>query len=137
MSDVFYDIVMATVNMQQAQLENEQRNAVTTNEFAKSLYAYYDWANQQLKNDSKAVQNAANPPDGSKPDASKVQAAETQFNLDNQLFQNFENTFNTTVQASQTQTQQVAQDQRMTVQFSTDAVGVESYVGNLLASRLG
>ena len=136
MSDVFYDIVMATINMQQAQLQNEQTSAVTTDEFAKSLYAYYDWANQQLKADSDAVTTAANPPDG-KPDASKVQAAETKFNLDNQIFQNFENTFNTTVQASQTQTQQVAQDQRMTVQFSTDAVGVESYLGNLLSSRLG
>jgi len=134
MTDVFYAIEMATINMQQAQLENEQTTAVTTDEFAKSLYAYYDWANAQLAADAKAVADEANK---EKPDPSKVQALETKFNLDNQIFQNFENTLNTTVQASQTETQQVAQDQHMTVQFATDAVGVESYLGNLLASRLG
>jgi|SRR3990167_416291 len=134
MTDVFYAIEMATINMQQAQLENEQTTAVTTDEFAKSLYAYYDWANAQLAADAKAVADEANKEN---PDPSKVQALETKFNLDNQIFQNFENTLNTTVQASQTETQQVAQDQHMTVQFATDAVGVESYLGNLLASRLG
>lgn len=134
MSDVFYAIEMATINMQQAQLANEQTTATTTDELAKALYSYYNWANLQLQADAQAVANEAN---SANPDPSKVQALETKFNLDNQVCQNFENTFNTTVQASQTQTQQVAQDQRMTVQFATDAVGVESYLGNLLASRLG
>lgn len=125
-------IMQASVSLQDAQLSNEQINANTTELQATKLNEVYSKANTELQDIINQL--PANP---GKNDSNKISEITAQYNLVSTKYSNYENVLSSNVQDQETLTQGVAQDQKMTVQFSMDANGVESYLSNLLSSSMG
>lgn len=122
-------IMQASASLQQAQLENEQVNANTTELQATKLNDVYSSANDDLQ---QIIDKLT--PNSSTNDINTITA---QYNLASSKYSNYENVLSSNVQTQETQTQGIAQDQKMTVEFAMDANGVESYLGNLLSSSMG
>lgn len=125
----FLAIMEASASLQEAQLDNEKINANTTKLQANKLNDVYSSANDALQ---KFI-DGLNP----KSSSNQIQEITAHYNLASSKYSNYENVLSSNVQTQETQTQGIAQDQKMSVQFAMDATGVESYTGNLLASRLG
>lgn len=122
-------IMQASASLQEAQLQNEQVNANTTELQSMKLNDFYSAANENLQ----AIIDQLKPGMSSS-DISEITA---QYNLASSKYSNYENVLSSNVQTQETQTQGIAQDQKMTVEFAMDANGVESYMGNLLSSSMG
>ncbi|MCB1116598.1 MAG: hypothetical protein KDK71_09020 [Chlamydiia bacterium] len=122
-------IMQASASLQQAQLTNEQVNANTTELQATKLNDVYSNANDDLQQ----IIDKLN----SKSSTNEINEITAQYNLASSKYSNYENVLSSNVQTQETQTQGIAQDQKMTVEFAMDANGVESYLGNLLSSSMG
>ena len=118
-------IMQASASLQEAQLQNEQVNANTTELQATKLNAFYSAANDNLQ----AIINEL-PANPGKNDSNLISEITAQYNLASSKYSNYENVLSSNVQTQETQTQGIAQDQKMTVEFAMDANGVESYMGN-------
>jgi hypothetical protein len=124
-------IMQASASLQEAQLKNEQVNANTTELQATKLNDVYSKANDDLQ----AIINKL-PANPGKNDSNQISEITAQYNLASSKYSNYENVLSSNVQTQETQTQGIAQDQKMTVEFAMDANGVESYLGNLLSSSM-
>lgn len=121
-------IMQASASLQEAQLTNEQVNANTTELQATKLNDVYSNANDDLQTIIGQLHKGLN--------SSQISEITAQYNLASSKYSNYENVLSSNVQTQETQTQGIAQDQKMTVEFAMDANGVESYLGNLLSSSM-
>ena len=133
---VFYEILEAVVNMQMAQLGNEEAMADTTALLANKLYGIYKDANKVLSDDAEAITNY-HPKKWDNDAMAQLQQYEAQYNEDAAEYQNYENVWNSATQNSETTVQQLSQEQAQTAQFGSDAVDMGGFAAQLLASAMG
>ncbi|MCB1115727.1 MAG: hypothetical protein KDK71_04580 [Chlamydiia bacterium] len=126
--NVFALIVEVSAELQNAQLNNQEENANTTEFQATKLNSFYEYANTSLQKIISGITKNSS--------STQIQEITAQYNLESSKDSNYESVISSNVQAQETQTQGIAQDQKMTVEFALDANGVETYTGNLLASSM-
>ena len=126
--NVFALIVEVSSELQNAQLNNQEENANTSELQATKLNSFYENANTSLQKIISGITKNSS--------STQIQEITAQYNLESSKDSNYESVISSNVQAQETQTQGIAQDQKMTVEFALDANGVETYTGNLLASSM-
>ena len=126
--NVYALMVEVSAELQEAQLKNQEENANTTELQATKLNSFYEYANTKL---TKIIDQIKK---GSK--ASTIQSVTAHYNLESSKFSNYESVLSSNVQTQETQTQGIAQDQKMTVEFAMDTNAVLTYASNILSSAM-
>ena len=126
--NVYALMVEVSAELQEAQLSNQEENANTTELQATKLNSFYEYANTKL---TKIIDQIKK---GSK--ASTIQSVTAHYNLESSKYSNYESVLSSNVQTQETQTQGVAQDQKMTVEFAMDTNAVLTYAANILSSAM-
>ncbi|MCB1115724.1 MAG: hypothetical protein KDK71_04565 [Chlamydiia bacterium] len=126
--NVYALMVEVSAELQEAQLKNQEENANTTELQATKLNSFYEYANTKL---TKIIDQIKK---GSK--ASTIQSVTAHYNLESSKFSNYESVLSSNVQTQETQTQGIAQDQKMTVEFAMDTNAVLTYAANILSSSM-
>ena len=129
--NVYALMVEVSAELQEAQLKNQEENANTTELQATKLNSFYEYANTKLQ----GIINKLDLPKN-KGKSTAIQSITADYNLESSKYSNYESVLSSNVQTQETQTQGIAQDQKMTVEFAMDTNAVLTYAANILSSSM-